>query len=100
MARSASAAARRRLEWHCFCVDFGVRGAEARFQTSAEATISGAFASRRDQSVMRDVIALVLAGGRIGDYGVLTQNRPKGALTFAGVYRVIDYALSALRQAG
>lgn len=49
---------------------------------------------------MRDVIALVLAGGKVGDYGVLTLNRPKGALTFAGTYRVIDYALSSLRQAG
>lgn len=49
---------------------------------------------------MRDVIALVLAGGKVGDYGVLTLNRPKGALTFAGSYRIIDYALSSLRQAG
>ncbi len=49
---------------------------------------------------MQDVMALVLAGGRVGDYGVLTLNRPKGALTFAGNYRVIDYALSSLRQAG
>lgn len=49
---------------------------------------------------MRDVIALVLAGGRMGDYGVLTQNRAKGALTFAGSYRIIDFALSNLVNAG
>lgn len=50
--------------------------------------------------MMRDVAALVLAGGRVGDFGVLTTNRPKGALTFAGGYRVIDFGLSALRRAG
>jgi len=48
---------------------------------------------------MRDVMALVLAGGRMSDYGVLTQNRAKGALTFAGSYRVIDFALSNLVNA-
>lgn len=47
---------------------------------------------------MKNVIALVLAGGKIGNYGVLTQNRAKGALTFAANYRVIDFALSSLRH--
>ncbi len=45
---------------------------------------------------MKNVVALVLAGGITGDYGVLTQNRAKGALTVAGNYRVIDFALSNL----
>ncbi len=49
---------------------------------------------------MRNVMALVLAGGRMGDYGVLTQNRAKGALTFGGNYRIIDFALSNLVNAG
>lgn len=49
---------------------------------------------------MKNVVALVLAGGRMGDYGVLTQNRAKGALTFGGVYRVIDFALSNLVNSG
>jgi len=49
---------------------------------------------------MRDVMALVLAGGRMGDYGVLTQNRAKGALTFAGTYRIIDFALSSVVNSG
>jgi glucose-1-phosphate adenylyltransferase len=48
---------------------------------------------------MNNTVALVLAGGRIGQYGVLTQNRAKGALTFAGHFRVIDFALSCLRRA-
>ncbi len=45
---------------------------------------------------MKNVVALVLAGGITGDYGVLTQNRAKGALTVAGNYRIIDFALSNL----
>jgi glucose-1-phosphate adenylyltransferase len=49
---------------------------------------------------MKDVIALVLAGGKMGDYGVLTQNRAKGALTVAGIYRIIDFALSNLINSG
>lgn len=36
----------------------------------------------------------------MGDYGVLTQNRAKGALTFAGIFRVIDFALSNLVNSG
>ena len=48
---------------------------------------------------MINAVALVLAGGRIGQYGVLTQNRAKGALTFAGHFRIIDFALSCLRRA-
>lgn len=49
---------------------------------------------------MKDVVALVLAGGRTGQYGVLTRNRAKGALTFASHYRIIDFTLSNLRNSG
>ncbi len=36
----------------------------------------------------------------MGDFGVLTQTRAKGALTFAGIFRVIDFPLSNLVNAG
>lgn len=49
---------------------------------------------------MKNVAALLLAGGKMGDYGVLTQNRAKGALTFAGLFRIVDFALSNLVNAG
>lgn len=49
---------------------------------------------------MKKVIALVLAGGRTGQYGVLTRNRAKGALTFASHYRIIDFTLSNLKNSG
>ncbi len=45
---------------------------------------------------MKDVVALVLAGGRIGGFDVLTQNRAKSALPFGGTYRIIDFCLSSL----
>ncbi len=48
---------------------------------------------------MRDIIAMVLAGGRVEDMSVLTALRPKAALTFAGQYRIIDFALSGLMDA-
>ncbi len=49
---------------------------------------------------MKKVIALVLAGGKTGMYGVLTRNRAKGALTFASHYRIIDFTLSNLKNSG
>src|ERR1043166_3987537 len=49
---------------------------------------------------MNDVVALVLAGGRMGNYGVLTQNRAKAALPFASNFRIIDFALSNLSNSG
>ena len=48
---------------------------------------------------MRDIIAMVLAGGRVEELSVLTQMRPKAAVPFAGQYRIIDFALSALMVA-
>ena len=49
---------------------------------------------------MKNVVALILAGGRSTEYGVLTQNRVKGALNFASNFRIIDFALSNLRNSG
>lgn len=46
----------------------------------------------------RNVVALVLAGGNIGGYGLLTQNRAKAALPFLANYRIIDFPLSSLRN--
>ena len=43
-------------------------------------------------------LAMVLAGGRVDELNVLTHYRPKSAVPFGGVYRVIDFALSNLMQ--
>jgi glucose-1-phosphate adenylyltransferase len=48
---------------------------------------------------MADVLAFVLAGGRVDELSVLTLDRPKSALPFAGNFRVIDFALSNLMHA-
>jgi glucose-1-phosphate adenylyltransferase len=45
---------------------------------------------------MPNIVALILAGGRVDELSVLTSERPKSAVPFAGLYRVIDFALSNL----
>jgi glucose-1-phosphate adenylyltransferase len=46
------------------------------------------------------VLALVLAGGEGGRLGPLTAERAKPAMPFAGVYRLIDFALSNCTHSG
>lgn len=50
--------------------------------------------------ITRNVLAMVLAGGRVGELDVLTLNRPKSAVPFGGLYRVIDFPLSNLMHSG
>ena len=45
-------------------------------------------------------IAIVLAGGHVGQYGILSANRAKAAMPFAGMYRIVDFAISNIRNAG
>src|SRR5215211_8191159 len=40
------------------------------------------------------ILVLVLAGGAGGRLALLTENRAKPAVLFAGVYRLIDFSLS------
>jgi glucose-1-phosphate adenylyltransferase len=49
---------------------------------------------------MEHVTALILAGGRVEELGVLTQRRAKAAVPFAGTYRIIDFPLSNLARSG
>jgi glucose-1-phosphate adenylyltransferase len=48
----------------------------------------------------KDIIAMVLAGGRVDELSVLTLKRPKAALPLWGTYRIIDFALSNLMNSG
>jgi len=43
---------------------------------------------------------MILAGGRVGELSVLTLERPKSALPFAGHFRIIDFPLSNMAHAG
>ncbi|HOU53445.1 MAG TPA: sugar phosphate nucleotidyltransferase [Myxococcota bacterium] len=49
---------------------------------------------------MKDVVALVLAGGRPDAMGVLTARRAMAAVPFGGLYRVIDFPLTNLSESG
>jgi len=49
---------------------------------------------------MENILAMILAGGRVNQLDVLTENRPKSALPFGGLYRVIDFPLSNLMYSG
>lgn len=48
----------------------------------------------------KDIIAMVLAGGRVDELSVLTAKRPKASLPVWGIYRIIDFALSNLMNSG
>ncbi len=47
-----------------------------------------------------EILAVVLAGGEGGRLEVLTEERAKPAMPFAGVYRLIDFALSNCVHSG
>lgn len=49
---------------------------------------------------MDRVAALVLAGGKGGDFGALSEHRTKAAFPVGGDYRIIDFPLSNLCHAG
>lgn len=49
---------------------------------------------------MKSLLALVLAGGRVDELSILTLSRPKSAVPFGGMYRVIDFPLSNLMHSG
>lgn len=49
---------------------------------------------------MRNVVAMILAGGRVKELEALTIDRPKSAVPFGGMYRVIDFPLSNLMHSG
>src|SRR6186997_3519710 len=55
---------------------------------------------RRRWSVLRDVLAIVLAGGRGSRLEPLTRDRAKPAVPFGGIYRVIDFTLSNCLNSG
>ena len=44
--------------------------------------------------MLRDVLAIVLAGGRGARLDPLTRDRAKPAVPFGGIYRIIDFTLS------
>ncbi len=50
--------------------------------------------------MMRKTLGIILAGGRVDELSVITLYRPKSAVPFAGMYRVIDFAMTNLMHSG
>ena len=53
-----------------------------------------------DPSRVRDVVAVVLAGGKGARLDPLTRHRAKPAVPFGGTYRIVDFALSNCLNSG
>jgi glucose-1-phosphate adenylyltransferase len=53
-----------------------------------------------DQARVRDVVAIVLAGGKGARLDPLTRDRAKPAVPFGGNYRIVDFALSNCLNSG
>lgn len=49
---------------------------------------------------MQNVLAMVLAAGRVDELLTLTESRPKSAVPVFGIYRTIDFVLSNLMHSG
>src|SRR5882672_325655 len=49
---------------------------------------------------MKDVLAVVLAGGKGARLGPLTLDRAKPAVPFGGIYRIVDFTLSNCLNSG
>jgi glucose-1-phosphate adenylyltransferase len=49
---------------------------------------------------MKEVLAVVLAGGKGSRLGPLTRDRAKPAVPFGGIYRIIDFTLSNCLNSG
>src|SRR5438874_3896913 len=54
----------------------------------------------RPGTPMRDVLTLILAGGKGTRLEPLTRDRAKPAVTFGGLYRIIDFTLSNCINSG
>ena len=49
---------------------------------------------------MANILALMLAGGRVDELDVLTYFRPKSVLPFGALYRIVDFPMSNLMNSG
>jgi glucose-1-phosphate adenylyltransferase len=54
----------------------------------------------RGFQAMKEVLAVVLAGGKGSRLGPLTRDRAKPAVPFGGIYRIIDFTLSNCLNSG
>lgn len=62
--------------------------------------LSACRGAKEGPTEMKDVLAVVLAGGRGTRLEPLTRNRAKPAVPFGGIYRIIDFSLSNCLNSG
>ncbi len=65
-------------------------------ESSCRASRNRSLIDRERSRLMAQVLAMILAGGRVGELDVLTFCRPKSVLPYGGLYRVIDFPMSNL----
>src|SRR5512136_338394 len=61
---------------------------------------AGANVGHRKGIMMKDVLAVILAGGKGTRLEPLTLDRAKPAVPFGGAYRIIDFTLSNCLNSG
>ena len=52
------------------------------------------------KNIVKNILAMILAGGRVDELDVLTFLRPKSVLPFGALYRIIDFPMSNLMNSG
>src|ERR1700733_9784885 len=67
---------------------------------SVATALSAAPPSLRPGAPMRDVLTLILAGGKGPRLEPLTRDRAKPAVPFGGLYRIVDFTLSNCINSG
>src|SRR5947209_6411627 len=55
---------------------------------------------RQEAGIMKDVLTLILAGGKGTRLDPLTRDRAKPAVPFGGLYRIVDFTLSNCINSG
>ena len=77
-------------------VDQYIHPGEVRFAP----TISRAAQGRGGQNALQNTVVMLLAGGQGERLSPLTRDRAKPSVPFAGIYRIIDFALSNCINSG
>src|SRR3712207_3100583 len=79
---------------------FLVPGRPARTECGADRVVAGAVTAGGVRVAEPRILGIVLAGGEGKRLAPLTDDRAKPAVPFGGLYRLIDFALSNLVNAG
>src|SRR3954466_9143969 len=86
------------VDWMVSPLSCGITGNRVRWKSTPgfpdRGGVTGIEGAERRWMVYRDVLAVVLGGGRGTRLEPLTRDRAKPAVPFGGIYRIIDFTLS------